>query len=114
MGFLLRTVFWFSLVLLFLPIDLGEEDTGQDQVGAIRAFVAASAAVDDVTGLCERKPDVCETGKAAFHTIGVRARETVRIAYDLLEEEGGTADEALHTGSVGVPTPAPRPALPVE
>src|SRR5690606_11014480 len=90
MGFLIRMAFWFSLVLLALPLGPAGED-GAPGVNPIQAFFAAKAAVDDVAGICERKPDVCEVGKAAMQTIGVRARETARIAYEMLEEDGDPA-----------------------
>lgn len=83
MGFLIRMAFWFSLVLLMLPF--GGDGS---EVGPIRAFLAAREAVDDLSGICLRKPDVCETGKAALHTIGVRAQASARLAYDMLDEEG--------------------------
>ena len=86
MGFLIRMAFWFSLVLLALPLD--PAGTNGASVSPIQAFFAAREAVDDVSGICERKPDVCEVGKAAIHTIGIRARETARIAYEMLEENG--------------------------
>ena len=86
MGFLIRMAFWFSLVLLALPMD--PAGTNGASVSPIQAFFAARAAVDDMSGICERKPDVCEVGKAAMHTIGIRARETARIAYEMLEENG--------------------------
>ena len=85
MGFLIKMAFWFSLVLLALPLDPAGNGAG---VSPIQAFFAARAAVDDMSGICERKPDVCEVGKAALQTIGVRARETARIAYEMLEENG--------------------------
>jgi hypothetical protein len=88
MGFLIRMAFWFSLVLLALPLDTG---TNGQSVSPIQAFFAAREAVDDVSGICERKPDVCEVGKAAMQTIGARARETARIAYGMLEENGKPA-----------------------
>lgn len=104
MGFLIRMGFWFSLVLLMLPLGKGSEDA--PSVGAIQAFFAASEAVSDVAGICERKPDVCETGKSALQTIGVRAREGARIAYDLLDGQFGQPDPSISTGSI--------PAKPVE
>ncbi|MEW9806832.1 DUF5330 domain-containing protein [Mesorhizobium marinum] len=87
MGFLIRMAFWFSLVLLALPLDPAGEN-GATGVNPIQAFFAAKEAVDDVAGICERKPGVCEVGKAAMHTIGVRAREGARIAYEMLEDNG--------------------------
>lgn len=103
MGFLLRTAFWFSLVLLVIPFDLGGEE-GAQRVGPIETFFAAREAVSDLSGLCERKPDVCEIGKSALSTVGVRAREAARIAYETLDENFGetaaTADKTVLTGGI--------------
>ncbi|EKF19794.1 DUF5330 domain-containing protein [Nitratireductor pacificus] len=99
MGFLIRSAFWLSLVLLFLPIGGGDEaETGQ--VGALQAISAARDAVSDMAGICERRPDVCATGKAALQTIGVRARESARIAYEMIEEETPAGEQPLTTGSI--------------
>jgi hypothetical protein len=80
MGFLIRMAFWFSLVLLFIPFEVSDGDGRVDTVGPIQAFFAAKGAVDDIAGMCERKPDVCETGRSALQTIGLKARETARMA----------------------------------
>lgn len=111
MGFLIRTVFWFSLVLLLLPLDTGKSADGTPSAGAIQTFLAAREAVGDVAGLCERKPEVCEVGKSAFQTIGARARESARIAYELLDEGFGEPDASISTGSV-VPTARPSQTVP--
>lgn len=96
MGFLIRTTFWFSLVLLALPLDSAGQNEGQRQVNAIEAIIAAGEAVTDIAGMCERKPAVCETGRSALSTIGVRAREVSRIAYETLDE--GKADAQQTAG----------------
>ena len=93
MFFLMRMTFWFSLVLLMLPF--GGGDDGQ-QVSPLKALMTAREAVGDIAGICERKPDVCETGKSALHTIGVRAKASAKIAYDML----GEPDETIKTGTV--------------
>lgn len=103
MGFLVRMAFWFSLVLLVLPLDAGDSTTDAPSVGAIQAFLAAREAVGDVTGICERKPEVCETGKSALHTVGVRAREAARIAFEMLDENFGEPDTATMTGAIATP-----------
>lgn len=91
MGFIIRSIFWLSLVLLFIPFGgiggTGEEDT----VGPVEALAAARGAIEDLSGMCERQPDVCDAGKAALHTIGVRAREGARIAYEALDSRYGAA-----------------------
>lgn len=119
MFFLLRAAFWFSLVLLVLPFSIGSDEQSRESVNPIQALLAARDAVGDIAGMCERKPDVCETGKAAMHTIGVRAKETARIAADMLDEQTAeqvarpaetvpATDQTAITGSV-VPTPSARP-----
>lgn len=105
MFFLFRTAFWFSLVLLILPFG-GTGDEQGDAVSPVQAFFAASEAVSDVSGICERKPEVCEVGKSAFQTIGVRARESAKIAYELLDRQFGESagptgtDNSVQTGSI--------------
>ena len=114
MFFLIRMAFWFSLVLLALPLD--PAGTNGASVSPIQAFFAAQQAVDDVSGICERKPDVCDVGRAAMQTIGVRARETARIAYEMLEENGATkpADDIgaliASEGDATAPTTEPTDA----
>jgi hypothetical protein len=83
MGFIIRSVFWLSLVLLLIPF--GTSGSQENMVSPLEALWAASGAIQDVRGMCERKPDVCETGRAAIHTIGVRAREGARFAYQALD-----------------------------
>lgn len=99
MGFLLRVAFWFSLVLLAIPMPR-DAGGGPPPVGALEALGAAREAIDDVSGLCARRPEVCETGRAAVLGLGVRAREGARIAYELLDERVGEPDASLPTGTV--------------
>jgi hypothetical protein len=98
MFFLIRMAFWFSLVLLALPLGTSGDE---NSVGPVQALMAARDAVGDLAGICERKPDVCETGKSAMHTITIRAGEAARIAAGLLDD-GKTAapDTTTVTGSV--------------
>lgn len=103
MGFLIRSAFWLSLVLLIIPFDGGSAAPEAESVGAFEAMNAAREAIGDVSGICERKPEVCETAGAALHTIGVRAREGARIAYEALDERFGEADQMIQTGSVVLP-----------
>ena len=99
MGFLIRCTFWLSLVLLAIPF--GGQATGSDQpVGPFQALSAARAAIGDITGICERQPEACDTGKAALHTIGVRAREASRLAFEVLDDRFGEPDRETMTGTV--------------
>lgn len=99
MGFLIRMAFWFSLVLLVLPLDPQSDSGTGDNVSPVQAFFAAREAVGDMAAICERKPDVCETGKAAMHTISVRAKESARIALDMIDEGKAKPGEFAATGT---------------
>ncbi|ESW64715.1 hypothetical protein X773_32590 [Mesorhizobium sp. LSJC285A00] len=94
--------FWFSLVLLALPLTVGPDEDGRESVGPFQALFAAREAVGDIAGICERKPDVCETGKSAMHTISARAKETAKIAAAMLDDKSAetSPDTSLATGSV--------------
>lgn len=100
MGFLIKLGFWLSLTLLIIPFDSAGGNHQVETVSPMQAFFAARDAIGDVAGICERKPGICETGKAAMTTIGVRAREGARLAYEFLDNTQGEPDEALLTGSV--------------
>ena len=106
MFFLIRTAFWFSLVLLCLPLGSGDASDGR-QVGPIQAFVAASATVGDLAAFCDRQPTVCDTGSAAMHTISVRAQQGARIAYQMLDEQFAEPDPSIKTCG---PNAHPHPA----
>lgn len=99
MGFLIRSAFWLSLVLLCLPFG-GSGNGETEPVGPLQALSAAREAVGDLSGICERKPDVCVTGKAAIQTIGVRAREASKLAFEMLDENFGEPDRVTTTGAV--------------
>lgn len=115
MGFLIRCIFWLSLVLLIIPLDTGAAGPDQSAVGPIQAFVAARDAIEDVAGICAREPDVCTTGRAALKTIGARAREGARLASEMIGDEPTvetaaeiTPDRSLTTGTIAMPTPRPE------
>jgi len=107
MRFLIKSAFWLSLVLLVIPFGGSDSPDGRPTIGAVEAFVAARAVIDDFSGLCERRPDACEVGRSAMTTIGIRAREGARIAYGVLDEHFGEGGHPVHTGSIPMPQESP-------
>ena len=74
MGFVLRWAFRLSLVLLLVPLG-GQEGGGKvDLATPMQAVFAAREAFSDLSSICERKPEVCESGRAAFETVKSRAK----------------------------------------
>jgi hypothetical protein len=100
MGFLIKSAFWLSLVLLLIPFDAVEGGHKADTVSPVTALLAAGEAASDIGQICARKPEVCTVGQEALHTIGVRARAGARLAYDMLDKHLDNDDAGLTTGSV--------------
>jgi hypothetical protein len=108
MWFLIRAGFWFSLVLVMLPIfDQGATDrlSKENGVELTDALGAAAGLVSYAGDLCAQKPDVCVKGAETFSTLGVRAREGARVAYTYLDtqfadEAAVKAADAVKTGTV--------------
>jgi hypothetical protein len=84
LGSLFKLGFWGGLVLLVIPIDTGEQE---NKVSALEALLAARETVADLRGICERKPEVCETGGAALETIKARAAASARMALAYMDEQ---------------------------
>lgn len=102
MGFLIKIAFWLGLVLVMIPYDDGSGQPG-DTVGPLQVLHTAGEVARDFSGLCERKPDTCQSGRAILRTIGVRAREGARIAYEALDRNLAEDPAVQHTGSVDKP-----------
>jgi hypothetical protein len=102
MWFLIRTGFWFSLVLLALP--LGRENADGTRVGLAEAVIAASGAASDFSGFCERQAGTCETGRKLASEVTARARTAMTFASNYMAEDKAPAEltikEVIETGSI--------------
>ena len=89
--FLIRAVFWLSVVILFIPAD---PETGAEapRVTAIAALVAARTTIADISGFCDRNPDVCTTGGAAFQLFSEKAHSGVRMLYRYFDKAGDKSE----------------------
>ena len=124
MWFLIKGAFWFSLVLVMLPIfdeDAANRLKDEKGVELTDALGAAAGAISYVGSLCSEKPDVCVKGAETFSALGSRAREGARVAYTYLDtkfadEASENKADAVLTGTVAeknapsrIPIPLPRP-----
>lgn len=90
--FLLRAAFWLSVVILLIPAD-PESGAEAPRVTALQALVAARATIADMSAFCDRNPDVCVTGGAAWQLFTEKAENGARMLYQLFDD-GPTADPA--------------------
>lgn len=103
MFFLIRVAFWLSIVVILLPT--GKTEQSATGPGAIEAFSAASAAVSDMRGFCERQPAACEAGSKAASAFGEKAQATAKMLFEYLTEQknetAATDTMRLNPTSVG-------------
>jgi hypothetical protein len=78
--FLLRTIFWLVVLVLLLP-------TNQQQQSEV--YGTAQAAVKDVSGFCERNPNVCATGKDAFDVFVQKAQFGAELLVGFVKGRAG-------------------------
>lgn len=104
MWFLIKTAFWFSLVLMLLPVFSSSgtpraPDAPQVQVGD--AVTAATGVFQYVTSLCSEKPDVCVKGGATLTALGYQAREGALVAYQMIDHQlsGKPGDKTANAGT---------------
>jgi hypothetical protein len=103
--FLLRSAFWLSIAILLIPAD-PETGTEAPRVTAIEAFVAARATIADMSAFCDRNPDVCVTGSAAWQLFTEKAENGARMLYRLFDRPPAPAGEPGREASNGTLTPA--------
>ncbi|MFI5409819.1 DUF5330 domain-containing protein [Kaistia sp. UC242_56] len=102
--FILRAAFWFSVVALLIPGD-PSHGVQAPRVDAIGALLAARGAVADLSGMCERQPDVCSHGGAALAAFGAKARYGAQLLYSTIDGSlaGATLPGAQPGGSTLTP-----------
>jgi hypothetical protein len=112
MRFLVRMVFWLTVVLVLLPIG-GSGPAPKLNINPIDAMSAAQATVTDMRSFCERQPEACTVGSQAAVAIGHRAQAGAKMLYEYLSEHFGpneTGTLANAGGKKPVPLPVTRPS----
>src|SRR5437016_3093933 len=89
MMFLIRAVFWLTVVALLLPSGRSAS-TGAADISALDAVSAAGAAVSDVSHFCSRRPDACAVGTQAAAAVGQKAQAGAKMLYDLINDQAAT------------------------
>ncbi len=112
--FLIRAAFWLSVAILFIPAN---PQTGEaPRVTVVNALLAAKVTIGDLSGFCDRNPDVCVTGSAAFDLFAQKAENGVRMLYDYLNEpkkpDAANGRGTLTEDDVALPWRGPAPEGP--
>ena len=96
--FLLRAIFWLSLVIAFIPVN--PEDLGADQrpVSTKETIGAVQLVIADLSRFCERNPQPCDTGRELFSQFGAKAKNGAQHVHDFLDRR--LRPDEIQTGSV--------------
>ncbi|CAM1640907.1 DUF5330 domain-containing protein [Bartonella apihabitans] len=98
----------FLVVISFFGTSGKNNGSQPDQyMNTVEALLAVKDTVNDLGNFCERNSDTCETGKTFFGSLGERARDGARIAYEYLDRTFGSdkgenklPPENINTGSI--------------
>lgn len=95
--FLIRAAFWLSIVILLIPSgetpqEQGSAATVQAQLSPVDAFGAARDTVADLSSFCQRNPETCETGSAAFRVLAHKAQHGAEMLYEYVSAENADAN----------------------
>lgn len=75
--FLIRTLFWLSLVVLLLPSDPDQQE---------RLYKTAASAATQASTFCDRNADVCDKGVAYWAAFRKKLDFGARMAMDIASE----------------------------
>lgn len=104
--FLVRAIFWLSIVIALIPVNPADLGEGQRPVSTFETLGAAQAVVRDLSGFCERNRQACETGSEVLAQFGAKARTGLRYVSAYLEEPAETGQpgdgqsDPIQTGTV--------------
>lgn len=89
--FLFRLLIAFVLIVLFIPLGRNPQGDSDGIGGAVAAITAATAAVSDMRGFCDRQPGACAAGAQALSAMGERARAGAEAVQTLVAREQNKA-----------------------
>jgi hypothetical protein len=98
--FIIRTIFWLSLVIAFIPVSKDELGDNQRIVSTQETISVVQSTYRDLSQFCARNPQTCGTGKELFSQFGVKAKTGAELVYSFLDEKFGTGVEEASPGEI--------------
>lgn len=90
--FLVRAIFWLSIVIALIPVNAADLKEGQRPVSTFETLGAAQALIRDLSGFCERNEQACTTGSEVMSQFGAKARTGLRYVSAYLGDGGATGE----------------------
>lgn len=106
MFFLLRMAFWLCVVCVLLP-GSGPK-TNEARIDPATAVTAASAAVTDMRGFCDRQPEACVAGGKIAVALGHKAEAGARTIIEFITNRMSDSAETPSVPGAPATVPADR------
>ena len=84
--FLVRAIFWLSIVVALIPVNPADLQEGQRPVSTMETLGAAQTLISDMSGFCDRNPQACGTADELFSQFGAKARTGMRYVSAWLDK----------------------------
>ena len=99
--FLLKTVFWLSVLILIIPAGKEASTVERGGISRTETLSAARNVWNDVSTFCERNQETCKTGSRLVAEFGDKARNGAKMLYVYLDGHfGQNSTDNFVTGSV--------------
>jgi len=93
-----RTVFWFSLVVMLMPVKNDLLNARDEGVTGKQALVFVQSLAGDITGFCTRNPDSCVVATQLAQQYAQRVKaHAANVGGMLVQEDKSKRDEQLTT-----------------
>jgi len=71
---LIRAIFWFSMVVMFLPVESDQINSQTDNVSGGRTIMLFQSIASDASGFCHRNPGACQTARGLASQYSARVQ----------------------------------------
>ena len=96
---LIRAIFWFSLVVMLLPVESDQINSQVNDVSGGQTIMLFQSIASDVSGFCVRNPGSCHTARGLASQYGARVQAHAENLGEYLASNQEPSDP-LTTGNV--------------
>lgn len=96
---LIRAIFWFSLVVMLLPVRNDHINSELNNVSGGQTLVLFQSIASDLSGFCSRNPSSCQTARGLARQYGARVQAHAEHLGEYLANTQENSDP-LTTGTV--------------